>query len=786
MSDLSPDTEVGARPAKGAHSSARSTSESKGKALASSPNSTAEREIAIAMATSIHGPFKNGGTTLAKLAERAAQPGSVKGADPFVLGTFAGNRRRGEDLVSRSGITLDYDRASWATWDRALALGWAVLLYTTHSSTEHEPHFRVLVPTDREMTGEEYSAATRGAAELIGTEGLDPASYSPVQAMYSPTVDPAHRSEHRSAVVDGPSAPVDELIAAAPPDEVRVLRSALKRDPFELPGVVGAFNRAYPPEEAIGTFELPYERVAEGLWTLRGSTHEPGVREVTPGIIYSHHGTDPAYAQALSAFDLVRVHLYGDLDSPDDRRLPPTDRPSAAALREQVGSDPRVLEEFLGEDFPEVEEDPGPYGEVFTASPVLAQVHAAAHSRMVSAPGLLAYVLGRVLGETPPRVKLPAVIGSPASLNLGVAVVAGSGGGKSALTEVSREVLGTVGHEQVFIERSPGSGEGLTETYLETTGKGQQRTKQLIADPRRVMIVDEIGALGAVQGRNGATIAPTIRTAITGGPLGQENATAETRRRVPAGTYRLVMFAGVQPTRSDVLLDDADAGTPQRFLWVPATDPTIPRPEDVPEWPGPLDWELPETDPSGFIDYPEAVKDQVRRDRWQQMRGKDDSGLRGHINLTRLKVAAGLALLHGEGEISERWWRIAGLIVDASMALQEQCRAELSRETERERRSLGRLDAIRQEGAAAVRDEKLTRAAKALHRTVLRHATDDAAPNRKHDRGEGCTARCLTYALRNYRAEGEEFRDRAISAAEAEDWIERKEDRWTPGGSRPA
>lgn len=45
---------------------------------------------------------------------------------------------------------------------------------------------------------------------------------------------------------------------------------------------------------------------------------------------------------------------------------------------------------------------------------------------------------------------------------------------------------------------------------------------------------------------------------------------------IPAHSYRMALLLGVQPRRAGALLDDADGGTPQRFLWLPTTDPLAP------------------------------------------------------------------------------------------------------------------------------------------------------------------------------------------------------------------
>lgn len=348
------------------------------------------------------------------------------------------------------------------------------------------------------------------------------------------------------------------------------------------------------------------------------------------------------------------------------------------------------------------------FADLLLTTPVLEHIRQAAHARLVSAPALLAYVLGRVLLDVRPDVYLPPTVGSAASLNLGVAVVGGSGSGKSALLDVSRELLGLTGEDQAACEKQIGSGEGLVQTFL----RRDKETKEmrLIDDPRRLVVVDEVDQLGALGQRSGATLGPTIRSALTGGQLGTENADIERRRNVPAKSYRLVLFAGVQPTRSAALLEDSDAGTPQRFVWVRAVDPTIPDAEV--EWPGELKWSPPEV--TGFLDYPDHVKAVVRSTRLAQQRGEGRE-LDGHLVLLRLKVGAALALLHGGTSITDEWWALAGRIVDASLALQEDCKTVLAAEGQK-RTAGAAIAASRAQDAAE--EDRVKRAAQLILKRV--------------------------------------------------------------------
>jgi len=356
--------------------------------------------------------------------------------------------------------------------------------------------------------------------------------------------------------------------------------------------------------------------------------------------------------------------------------------------------------------------------DVFEYTLVLRHIRQLAYSRVTSPHSLLAAILARVLAEVPPTTVLPPVVGTPASLNLGVTLVGPSGSGKSTAIGLSREALGPTGlDQQQNLDRSPGSGEGLAATYLEDervvddNGKlVKTGNKTVIPDPRRVMIVEEVGSLAAGAKRQGATIMAELRKALRGEMLGQENATTETRRHVPAGAYRLVAMVGVQPEHSHALLnpDEVSAGTPQRFLWASATDSSIPR-EPVPD-PGPLDWTLPALPDQ--IDYPERIKAQVRESHWLRAQGNIGSE-RGHLTLTALKVATALALLHGETEITEQWWEIASALTDRSMEVQRECYAALAAAAARENESRGKaqaqVDAARDEHSLEIAYNRIQR-----------------------------------------------------------------------------
>lgn len=295
-------------------------------------------------------------------------PGRRKYGPSYLPAVLRGGRRGHEEVLARSLVTLDLDVATEDTWRRILALPFRAHVHTTFSSTPEALRLRLILPLDRDASPAEYPLLVAAIAPRLGGEvEVDKKSFAVEQVMFRPAVADEHRDDYRAVTVPGPTAVVEELLAEAPEPEAPAVDRGAKRDPLELPGAVGAFNRAYSIAEAISAFGIPYESAGEGLWRPVGSSHPAGVREVAPGLVYSHHTNDPAYEQTLSAFDLVRVHLYGLLDEGTAEGTTIHKLPSTLAMTEKVQDDPRVTEELEAAETAEIDvfevlpEEPEPF-----------------------------------------------------------------------------------------------------------------------------------------------------------------------------------------------------------------------------------------------------------------------------------------------------------------------------------------------------------------------------------------------------------------------------------------
>jgi hypothetical protein len=357
----------------------------------------------------------------------------------------------------------------------------------------------------------------------------------------------------------------------------------------------------------------------------------------------------------------------------------------------------------------ETQPDDEPADEFWHSRLVLKHLLNFARARRVGPWALLGCVLVRAVAAVPPNVVLPAMIGGYASLNLFLGVVSVSGGGKGTAEAASLDAIDLV---QVPIF-GPGSGEGIGHLFYRWD-KQADELKQHTASV--IISAAEIDTLTALKFRQASTLFPELRKVWMGEPLGFAYVAAEKRLTIPRHSYRLCLVTGIQPANAAPLLDDAAAGTPGRFLWLPADDPDAPdqRPPEPEQWPDPLWHPGTKLMEIGLGDGPDPVapmavcdtaKREIDRARLDQLRGSGSEVLDGHALLAQLKVAAALALLEGRtGEVSEDDWRLARIVRRVS----DQTRLRVMRTLERERAKSNHARAEADAHRAIIVDDKLT------------------------------------------------------------------------------
>ena len=219
--------------------------------------------------------------------------------------------------------------------------------YEIQRKTQH-----IIVPLTRDVTPDEFTAIGRYFAEEWGIDQFDECSYRPQQLMYWPTT-PAN-GEYIFKKIDGEWLDPDEYLASHPnwkdptllptssrESEVRAAATKPQADPLTKDGIVGAFCRSYGICDAIEKFlpDVYAPSMTEGRYDYIPADSSAGVVIYDDKFAYSHHATDPACGMLLNAFDLVRIHKFGDLD----------DKKSFTAMSEFAVKDDEVKTQLAAE-----------------------------------------------------------------------------------------------------------------------------------------------------------------------------------------------------------------------------------------------------------------------------------------------------------------------------------------------------------------------------------------------------------------------------------------------------
>lgn len=424
----------------------------------------------------------------------------------------------------------------------------------------------------------------------------------------------------------------------------------------------------------------------------------------------------------------------------------------------------------------------------WTARPLLEHIRQAARSRYLSPDAVLGAVLCRVAALTSHTVELPAIVGSPVGLTYYAALIGPPESGKSAAAAVAAELIPAP--DRVLDRLPVGSGEGfveiLFELVTETDPDNDKKTVKVKRQTRHAAIfhVDEGAVLADLGGRSGSTLLPTLRTAWTNGTLGNTNASAERRRILTGTNYVYGVTLGIQPELAAPLLADANAGTPQRFLWVQATEPDAP--DHNSDWPGPLGWEPPDFDQRRVtvrddwcrhqIVVHRTIAEEVRTRRIAALRGTTDTQpLDAHRTLLQLKTAALLAILDGHIDLTPDDWDLARQLTDTSRHVRQHVTNTIRTVEHNRQQAAAEAHSQRELFTEDKKEERArlgaTRSVGNIVRTHKNH----------HD---GCTRACLNTAIAGTHRKLVPV-DEAIVEAVKNGWIEGREGRWYPGPNTP-
>ncbi|KRQ26872.1 MULTISPECIES: bifunctional DNA primase/polymerase [Mycobacteroides] len=371
--------------------------------------------------------------------------------------------------------------------------------------------------------------------------------------------------------------------------------------------------------------------------------------------------------------------------------------------------------------------------EFWQAHPVLGHIRAFAHHGVNSPDAVFGSLLARLSANLDPSVRVDTGVKRPMPLNMFAGLVGSAGTGKSSAHAASDDLLDFVYPDPMAAgllaatdecppELPVGSGPGVAEAFmgnvvdpLDTKIKRREQVRHKV-----LFYSDEGAALvgGILDNKRGVDIGPTLRVGWTGAVLGQQNATADRTRQVRDYTLGLCVGFQLEAVADLSTPEQMEYGTPQRFVYFSATDPTIP---DEAGNPGALKVTM----PVGLLHYDAELRAHARRKALARARGEGDSGadpMQAHRPALTARLAALLVILcdPGRTEIHTADVALAETILDTSARLHSSamdCRRERE-SAAAERRMEARIgEQVATAAAVADKDQTLTE----LGAAVLRY-----------------------------------------------------------------
>ncbi len=279
---------------------------------------------------------------------------NIKDIGGFVGGYLKNGKRSNASVVYRCIICLDADSGDAdLRSDLELSFPYTYALYSTHSHTPKSPRYRIVIPLDRDVSPDEYSAIARRLADNLILTRFDPTTFEASRLMYWPSTP--EDGEYVFDYAPGPFCDADAVLATYPdwqdtslwpttqPMDER-LQSSMKKaeDPLEKHGIIGAFCRAHSISNLMETILADKYTPArqENRYTYVGGTSTGGLVVYEDKFAYSHHATDPASGKLCNAFDLVRWHLFTPGSVSADGHNVKDDKASVAMMQGYAANDP--------------------------------------------------------------------------------------------------------------------------------------------------------------------------------------------------------------------------------------------------------------------------------------------------------------------------------------------------------------------------------------------------------------------------------------------------------------
>ena len=288
----------------------------------------------------------------------------VKDVGGFVGGSLKSGRRKADNVGWRQIISLDADFVKGDLWAGVeMLFGYGCVMYSTHSHTPSNPRLRLVIPLKRPVSPDEYGAVSRKIAADLGIDFFDDTTYEPHRLMYWPST--SSDGEYLFKLLDEEWIDPDEVLeryddwtdSSYWPESSRTKAKRKKEadkqgNPREKNGIVGAFCRTYDVVDVIEKYlkDIYTPCSDPNRYTYSEGSSAGGLVIYGDGdFAYSHHGTDPISGKLCNAFDLVRLHKFGDLDVDAKDGTPINKLPSYLSMQELAAGDKQVKKMIVTE-----------------------------------------------------------------------------------------------------------------------------------------------------------------------------------------------------------------------------------------------------------------------------------------------------------------------------------------------------------------------------------------------------------------------------------------------------
>lgn len=295
----------------------------------------------------------------------------VKDVGGFVGGHLKGGRRKKGNIICRSLLTLDMDYGRENIWEEICQnFEFKCCIYSTHKHAKEKPRLRLIIPLSSEIEEDKYEPIARMVAKEIGIDLFDDSTYESSRLMYWPST--SIDGEFVFAEKEGPLLNGEDYLnkyknykdfTTWPVSSRKgtIIKTKLnsQEDPLTKENIVGVFCRTYTVSQAIDKFlsDVYAPSLVSGRYDYIEAESTAGVVIYDDKFAYSHHSSDKASAQLLNAFDLVRIHKFGDLDEDAKDKTPSNKLPSFIKMSELVIDDELVKIQLVRKGIEDVESD---------------------------------------------------------------------------------------------------------------------------------------------------------------------------------------------------------------------------------------------------------------------------------------------------------------------------------------------------------------------------------------------------------------------------------------------